>query len=163
MDNPPSLKDQALIYALSGDLPICPLPFLALAQDLGLTEDEILRAIQDFEGQGILRRFGAILVHQQSGYTANAMVVWLIPEAEIMEVGPTLANLPYVSHCYFRQTAPDWPYNLYTMLHAKSDDALLTRTQEMASLIGQDNYLILTSLKELKKNSMRYFAKNFSP
>ncbi|MDR2725934.1 MAG: Lrp/AsnC family transcriptional regulator, partial [Candidatus Adiutrix sp.] len=95
--------------------------------------------------------------HQKSGFKANAMVVWLVAPGEIEAAGERLAGLPYVSHCYQRRTAPGWPFNLYTMIHADSPARLKGFLAEMAEVCRASDWRVLESLRELKKTSMRYF------
>jgi DNA-binding Lrp family transcriptional regulator len=152
-----SPKDKKLIHALSGDLPLCPRPFAEIGKSVGMSEDEVLFAIADYAKRGLLRRFGAVLVHQVSGFSANAMLVWNFPEEEAVIIGEKFSTLPYVTHCYLRKEAPGWPYNLYTMIHAPDRERLLAMANEMASLSEAKDWLILESVKELKKESIRYF------
>jgi DNA-binding Lrp family transcriptional regulator len=149
--------DRALIRELSGDLDILARPFAAVARRLGVTEEEVLQKIELYRERGLIRRFGAVLVHQRSGFKANAMLVWKIPAARVEETGAAFAALPYVSHCYLREEGPDWPYNLYTMIHATRREELAKMAASMASLAGTGEWLALESLRELKKESVRYF------
>jgi DNA-binding Lrp family transcriptional regulator len=149
--------EKAVVNALSGDLPLCPRPYAEIAGRLGVTEDEVLAAVRDFAGRGLIRRFGAVLVHQRSGFKANAMLVWRFEGGKVREAGETFAALPYVSHCYQRAEAPCWPYNLYTMIHAGSREELLAMADSMARMSGAGEWAVLESVKELKKDSIRYF------
>jgi hypothetical protein len=64
---------------------------------------------------------GVIVRHRPLGYTANAMVVWDLPEDRIDAAGLALAALPGVTLCYRRRTVPGvWPYALYSMIHGTS-------------------------------------------
>lgn len=150
--------DQRLIYELSGDLGESLTPYADLAAKVGLSEAEVVRLIQEYQSRNIIRRFGATLWHQRSGFAANAMVVFEVSNERAEEAGRSLAARPYVSHCYLRKTAPGWPYNLYVMIHAESRDDILRMTEEMSELVGTDRWRMLESLKELKKASRRYFA-----
>jgi DNA-binding Lrp family transcriptional regulator len=152
--------EKAVVHALSGDLPLSPRPFAEIASRLGLTEAEVIGMVRDFTGRGYIRRFGAVLVHQRSGFNANAMLVWRFGEEEVAEAGRKLASLPFVSHCYQRTEAPGWPYNLYTMIHAASRSELLNMAEEMAALTGGKDWCVLESVKELKKDSVRYFPES---
>ena len=69
-----------------------------------------------------MRRFAAVLRHQNAGFTSNGMVCWKVPEERIREVGELAASFPQVSHCYQRPTYPDWPYSLFSMVHSRSDE-----------------------------------------
>lgn len=152
-----SRLEKAVINALSGDLPVCRSPFAEIAAGAGCSEREVLEMARRFEARGLIRRFGAILVHQRSGFSANAMVVWRVAAGAIAETGERFAGLPYVTHCYQRDEAPGWPYGLYTMIHAGSREALMGMVSEMARLSGAEDWAVLESLEELKKDSVRYF------
>lgn len=153
-----SPADKALIYHLSGDLGDSPTPYADLAAKLGRSEAEVLATISRFQDEGLIRRLGATLWHQKSGFAANAMVVFQLPGEKADESGEKLARLPYVSHCYKRVTAPDWPYNLYVMIHAENRETLLGMIEEMTTLTGAEQWRMLESLRELKKASRRYFS-----
>jgi len=150
--------EKLLIHHLSGDLGDSVAPYAELAARCGLTEDQVLEAVRRFQAQGLIRRFGATLWHQRSGFAANAMVVFRVQNDQAARVGEELAARPYVSHCYQRKTAPDWPFNLYAMIHAESRDRLSAMVEEMAQISGAGEWRVLESLKELKKASLRYFA-----
>jgi DNA-binding Lrp family transcriptional regulator len=149
--------DKRIIFHLSGDLGMSARPYAELADKLELAEDEVLEAVRRFQAQGWIRRFGAVLGHQKSGFSANAMAAWLIKPEEITAKGERLASLPYVSHCYQRRTAPDWPFNLYTMVHADSPARLGEFLAEMAEICRAEDWRVLESLQEFKKTSLRFF------
>lgn len=150
--------EKLLIRHLSGDLGDSAAPYAELAAKTGLTESQVLTAVKRFQAEGLIRRFGATLWHQRSGFAANAMVVFRVPEDRAAEVGEKLAGWPYVSHCYQRKTAPGWPFNLYAMIHAESRDELSAMVGEIRDLAGTEEWRVLESLKELKKASLRYFT-----
>ena len=149
--------DKKIIFHLSGDLGMSARPYAELADKLGLTEGQVLEAVRRFQAQGWIRRFGATLGHQKSGFKANAMVAWLVEPEEIEAAGARLAELPFVSHCYQRRTAPAWPFNLYTMVHADSPASLGEFLAEMVEICKASDWRVLESLKELKKTSLRFF------
>jgi DNA-binding Lrp family transcriptional regulator len=149
--------DKKVILALQRDLEICPQPFLEVAEALEMGEEELLAAIRSLIERGYIRRFGATLRHQQSGYEANALVAWAVPEADLSRIGKLLAAQRAVTHCYARRPAPTWPYNLYTMIHGRTMDECIKIAAEMAAETGIDDYEMLFSETELKKTTMRYF------
>jgi len=149
--------EKKLIHELSGDIGLSPRPFEELGRRLGLSEAEVLAAIRGLKERGVLRRFGATLRHQLSGFTANAMVVWRVAEAEVEDKGRILAAFDEVTHCYHRPSMPDWPYNLYTMIHAGSEEECRELAARMAQAAGIVDFELLFSHEELKKTSMRYF------
>jgi siroheme decarboxylase len=152
--------DKRVILALQRDLEVCPQPFLAMAASLGVEEEELLASISSLMARGYIRRFGATLRHQQSGYEANALVAWVVPEADLKRIGKLLAGQRAVTHCYARRPAPTWPYNLYTMIHGRTREECVRIAVEMAEATGLADYEMLFSETELKKTTMRYFKED---
>ena len=115
-------RDRALLAVLSREgLRLVPEPFAPLAQALGLAEDQLLARLETFQTAGVITRMGVIVRHRPLGWTANAMVVWDLPEDSIPAAGRALAQVPGVTLCYQRRTVPDiWPFGLYSMIHGRS-------------------------------------------
>jgi DNA-binding Lrp family transcriptional regulator len=149
--------DRRLINRLSGDLPSERRPFAALACELGVREREILERIRSYSENALLRRVAAIVAHQRAGFVANALVAWRVPEQKIAEVGETMAAFEEVSHCYERLSYPHWPYTIYTMIHGRNRDQCMEVVERIAARTGVDDYVVLFTVKEFKKQSMRYF------
>ncbi|MCB2227157.1 MAG: AsnC family transcriptional regulator [Desulfarculaceae bacterium] len=149
--------DKKIIAYLQADLPLEPRPFAPLAQELGLSEAEVVARIQALADGKFMRRFGATLRHQRSGFASNVMVAWRVPPERASEVGQALAGFRQVSHCYWREPCDDFPYNLFSMVHGRDEDECRAVVAEMAALAQADEYDLLFSLEELKKTSMRYF------
>ncbi len=154
-----STEDKKLIRQIQGDLPISPTPFGPLARKLGWEEKKLLKRVHEFVRRGIIRRFGAILRHQNAGYKGNAMVVWKVPEDQIRHVSQTMASFPEVSHCYLRPFLPQWPFNLYTMVHGASEKDCHQVAKKISRETGLKKYRLLFSKREHKKSSMCYFEK----
>lgn len=149
--------DKNIIRLLQEDLPLCPEPYKQLAEDLGIEEKELLDKIQHYIDSGIIRRLGAVLRHRKAGITANAMVVWAVEPQKSIEIGKTMAAFSEVTHCYERPTYPDWPYNLFTMVHGNSKEDCYKIADKISKTCNIQNYQLLFSSKELKKTSMKYF------
>ncbi|MGE0083835.1 MAG: Lrp/AsnC family transcriptional regulator [Desulfococcaceae bacterium] len=150
--------EKKIIASVQGDIPVCPRPFLEIARSLGINEESVLETLGDLCTRGIIRRFGATLRHQKSGFSANAMVAWNVDEERIEEVGKKMAGFREVSHCYRRNPNPDWPYNLYTMIHAKDEESCREIARKLSLASGENDYNLLFSRTELKKTSMQYFT-----
>jgi DNA-binding Lrp family transcriptional regulator len=113
--------DRDLLEALSAGLSLDPRPYARLGESLGLTEDEVIVSLRRLISAGIIKRFGVIVRHRELGYRANAMAVWDVPDELAAEAGRRLAALDFVTLCYRRPRAlPDWPYNLFCMIHGRS-------------------------------------------
>jgi len=104
-----------------------------------------------------MRRFAAILRHRNAGFSANGMIVWKAPEEKIDNIGNTLASFPQISHCYRRPIYPDWQFNLFSMIHARTLEAAEKIAAEMSETVGIKDYKILFSLREFKKERVKYF------
>jgi DNA-binding Lrp family transcriptional regulator len=150
--------EKKVIASIQGDLPISQRPFAAIAQRLAISEDDLLCCLQLLVQRGVIRRFGATLRHQQSGYEANAMTAWRVEAHRIDAVGRQMAASPHVSHCYSRRISARWPYNLYTMIHARSQDQCRAIAKDLSQRARISDYVLLFSRRELKKTSMAYFS-----
>jgi DNA-binding Lrp family transcriptional regulator len=150
--------DRRLISALQEGLPLTERPYADLGAGLRRREDDVLAALTSWRERGILKRVAAILRHRLIGYKANALAVWRIPPERVEQVGIRLAAQSEVTHCYERTAPPEWPYNLYTMLHARRERDCRALARELAVLAGTEEYELLFSVAELKKSSLKYFA-----
>jgi len=106
--------------------------------------------------QGVIRRLGARIAHLRAGLHGNVMVVWQVPAERVEEVGRTFAREPAVSHCYEREPQPDFPYNLYTMIHAPDPEAARRLIQDLSQAVAITDFVMLPTVRELKKTSPRY-------
>lgn len=129
-----------------------------MAQNLGITTAELYAKAREYESVGLMRRYAAILRHRDAGFVANGMVVWNVPEDTVDDAGSKLAAYPQVSHCYRRPVYPDWKYNVFSMVHARSLEAAEKMAVEMSQTIGISDYKILFSSREFKKERVKYFV-----
>ena len=152
--------DKEIIASIQGEIAITQRPYLEIAEKLGIGEELLLERMKDLCDRGVIRRFGATIRHQQSGFDANAMVAWVVDEDRIDAVGEKMASFNAVSHCYRRNPSGDWPYNLYTMIHAKDEASCREIAEKLSAETSVKTYTLLFSRKELKKTSMKYFPTN---
>lgn len=156
---PPALtaKEIAVVRELQQDLPLVHRPFQAMAERLAVGENRVFDLAKDFLARGLMRRFAALLYHRRLGFLANGMGCWRAPEKRLEEVGKALAAFPQVTHCYQRVTYPQWPYNLFTMVHAPTQDACLSTVRAMAKKVDIMDYLVLFSTREFKKAMVKFY------
>lgn len=150
--------EKKVIALIQGDIPIVECPFSEIAEKIGISEQTLLETLKSLCERGVIRRFGATLRHQKSGFDANAMVAWQVEEGRVEEVGRKMASSGNVSHCYRRNPTADWHYNLYTMIHAKDEETCREIARDLAQKASVDTYTLLFSRRELKKTSMQYFS-----
>jgi len=148
--------DRRIIARASGDLPRSPHPFLDMAHELAVGEDELLARLRSYRESGVLRRLGAILRHQLAGFVANGMSVWRVPPQEVERIGELMAACPEISHCYERPALPDWPYSVYAMIHGRSKEECLAVASRLSRDTSIREYRVLFSLREFKKTSRQY-------
>lgn len=148
----------ALVKCIQEDLPLVERPFALWAETLNITEAQLLEVVSTWIRQGAVRRFAAVLNHRQVGFRANGMVVWDCPQGRLDEIGAILATYPEVSHCYSRPACPpQWPYNLYAMIHGRSGPQCEEIANRLARATGLGNFRILFSTKEYKKVRLKLF------
>jgi DNA-binding Lrp family transcriptional regulator len=153
----PTEENIRVVRCIQEDLPLIERPFKLWADHLAMTEDALLDLISGWLKSGLMRRFAAVLNHREVGFGANGMVVWNSPENRIDECGRILASFSEVSHCYNRPSFPDWPYNLYAMIHGRRMEDCRNTAEKLNDAIHLQDYRILFSSKEFKKVRLKLF------
>ncbi len=160
--------EQCLIHALGANIPLVQQPYQALAGILekeyawpeAISGSQVIALAKALQQEGYLRRIGAVIKHTQIGYNTNWMVVWQVPDERVEQVGNAFVAEQAVSHCYCRKRQKDWPWNLYTMLHAANVGEAKALVAGLQAATGIEDYIILPTIEELKKTGMRYFPES---
>ncbi|MBC8128058.1 MAG: Lrp/AsnC family transcriptional regulator [Gloeobacteraceae cyanobacterium ES-bin-144] len=158
---PLTVEEVEFVRLMQRDLELAPRPFVAIAVQLGLSFEEAAAMHQRFLHTGRMRRYAAVLHHRKAGFGANAMGVWAGPADDVeslQRLGEIMAGFRAVSHCYQRPSYPDWPYNLFTMVHGKSEEECEQTFSAIAEATGLTYRRSLYSTKEFKKVRVRYFT-----
>jgi siroheme decarboxylase len=153
--------DVAVIRATQGHQPIVAEPYTEPAARLGVTVPRLLEHLEGMRERRLLRRVAAILFHRRAGFSANGMGVWNVPAARIPELGPRMAAVRGISHCYQRPTYPDWPYSVFTMAHGRSKEECDAILDSIAELTGIEGRATLYSSTEYKKVRLLYFTDDY--
>ena len=151
-------QDIAVIRELQEDLELVSRPFDAMAERLGMSVSELFAYAGNMVARKLMRRFSAVLHHRRAGFSANAMVVWRVPEERAEEVGLMMASSLHVTHCYERPTYDDWPYSHYTMIHAATEEECEVIAEEIAEMTNITDRQLVYSTREYKKTRVRYFV-----
>ncbi|MDU8941841.1 siroheme decarboxylase subunit beta [Ovoidimarina sediminis] len=151
-------ETRRLIEACQAGLPFVPRPYAALAEDLGLSEAEVIERLGALKAKGVIRRIGIAPNHYKLGMVANGMSVWDVDDAVAEELGQRIGALDDVTHCYLRPRAlPIWPYNLFAMLHGETRDEVERKRVRLREMLGDAcrGSDILYSTAILKKTGLR--------
>jgi len=150
--------DRWIISATQNGLPRVRQPYHAIAEQLGLDPALVMRRLTRLLETGVIRRIAAVPNHYAVGYTANGMSVWNVPDTAVGDVGRQVGTLPFVSHCYHRpRHLPDWPYNLFAMVHGRTREEVEQKVARIAALLGSADrgHAVLYSKRILKKTGLR--------
>lgn len=150
--------DRRIIVATQAGLPLVPRPYEAIAKQVGVSADEVKQRMLAMLERGVIRRIAAVPNHYRLGFQANGMTVWDVPDDKVRELGRQVGALQVVSHCYHRpRHLPDWPYNLFAMVHAPSREEVLHQVAQISRLLGEHDrgHEVLFSTRILKKTGLR--------
>ncbi len=150
--------DRRIVAATQAGLPLVPRPFHAVAAEVGVTPLEVMARLRQMQADGAIRRIAAVPNHYALGYRANGMSVWDVDDARVVELGRRVGALDFVSHCYRRpRRLPDWPYNLFAMVHGRDRAEVERKVAEIAGILGgaARRHEILYSTRILKKTGLR--------
>jgi len=153
-----SALDADLLLAIQDGFPLSATPYRDVADDIGADVDDVLAAVERLLADGCIKRVGCIVNHVVTGFDANCMVVWDVPDGELDERGVAVGQLPYVTLCYHRPRRPDqdWEYNLFTMIHGRESDAVDEKIDELAADHLPFDHERLYSERTLKQTGARY-------
>ena len=157
-----SETDRRLIGLIQDGLPLVPHPYAIVGDKLGLSEAEIIDRIKKLNDCGLIKRMGVVVKHRALGYRANAMVVWDVPDHEVEIIGKRLADEECVTLCYQRpRRLPDWPYNLFCMIHGRERQGVLRRLAQIIDYHGLEYlpYNVLFSCHSFKQRGAHYARK----
>jgi len=144
-DGAPEIIDKAidslLISFMQQGLPLTARPFAVIAAHIGIPEAQVIARLSALKEMGLIKRFGVIVRHHELGYQANAMVVWDIPDEQVLAVAGSMKQYPGVTLCYRRpRRLPLWPYNLFCMIHGKDRDSVLQSLDTMVVSNGWQHF-----------------------
>lgn len=154
--------DRRLVIATQNGLPLVARPYHQIAEAIGIPPEDVMARLTRLLESGAIRRIGAVPNHYAIGYTANGMSVWDVPDERIDELGVRVGGLDFVTHCYHRpRRLPEWPYNLFAMVHGGSRTEVLAKVVAIAEIIGADcrSHDVLFSTAILKKTGLRMAAR----
>ena len=150
--------NRQIITATQSGLPLVSRPYDVIAERIGIDASDVIRRMEAMQDNGIIRRIAAVPNHYALGYKGNGMSVWDVPSELVNELGEQVGALDFVSHCYHRpRFLPEWPYNLFAMVHAHNRNEALLLVEKIAEVLGEYDrgHDVLFSKRILKKTGMR--------
>ena len=150
--------DLQIMRATQAGLPLVSKPYHVVAETLNLPVEIVMARFDAMLKSGVIRRIGVVPNHYKLGYKFNGMTVWNIPDERVDLLGEIIGRLPFVSHCYHRpRQLPDWHYNLFAMVHGKTESEVGQQIGQISVLLGDFNlgHDVLFSTKILKKTGFR--------
>jgi DNA-binding Lrp family transcriptional regulator len=144
--------DRVIISILQKPLSLEPEPFAVYAHHLGLTVEQVIIAIKQYISSGLIRRVAGIIKHNSAGFLYNAMVTFEVDDDQCDIAGKSLSSFSCISHCYRRTSYPDWPYNLYTMVHAHDKEEFDKHLTSIKNVFSFKSMAVLPTVKEFKKS-----------
>ncbi len=151
--------DRRILLATQRGLPLVARPYHAVAEQVGTSAEAVMARMQHMLDAGIIRRIGAVPNHYALGYVANGMTVWDVADDRVFALGDAVGRLDAVSHCYLRpRKRPEWPYNLFAMVHGHDRAEVEHKAGQIAELLGDacSAHAILYSTRILKKTGLRF-------
>ena len=151
-------KEIQIVQVLQVEFPVEAEPFKKIGQRIGVSEEEALELTRGLQESGRLKRIGVSMYHTKVGYPINSMLVWDVEDARLPDISPEILQCPNLTHCYTRTRAEEFPYNFYTMIHARSREEYEEILTFLHERIPATSFAALRTIQELKKAGMRYFV-----
>jgi siroheme decarboxylase len=150
--------DRAIVVATQKGLPLTARPYHEIAAQLNLDPEEVMARMRRMQESGVIRRIGVVPNHYAIGYRANGMTVWDVPDEQVDALGEQVGRLDFVTHSYRRpRHLPQWPYNLFAMVHGRTREEVETQIAQIKALLGDHvrGHDVLYSTRILKKTGLR--------
>ncbi|WP_415382801.1 Lrp/AsnC family transcriptional regulator [Halosimplex sp. TS25] len=150
--------DRRILLEVQEGFPLTATPYRDVAEAVDAPVADVLDSVERLLADGCIKRIGCVVNHLATGFDANCMVVWDLPDEDLDERGVEVGRLPYVTLCYHRPRRPDqaWPYNLFTMIHGREQEAVDTKIDELAGEYLPYDHERLYSTETLKQTGARY-------
>ena len=137
--------DSAILNRIQSDFPITSRPFLSVAEELGVTEKEVLARVARLKSDGIIRRIGGNFVPGKLGFVSTLCAA-RVPADEIDRFAEIVNRYPGVTHNYQR----DNTYNVWFTFIAPSMEEIEENLKQIALESGINDILNLPATKVFK-------------
>lgn len=139
------ITDKKLINLVQNGLPAESRPFLALAEELNITEKEVIERLEVLKKQGYIRRIGGIFNSKKLGYVSTLCAI-SVPKEKIEEVSEIISSYEEVTHNYIREHY----YNIWFTIIASSKERIDAIIEDIKLRTSINELLNLPSVKLFK-------------
>ncbi len=137
--------DKSILNRIQSNFPVSPRPFLDIANELHLSEDETLLRVQRLKTIGVIRRIGGNFVPGKLGY-ASTLCAASVPEHAIENFADVVNSYPGVTHNYVRGNN----YNVWFTFIAPSMPLIRRYLEEISLETGISDILNLPATRVFK-------------
>jgi DNA-binding Lrp family transcriptional regulator len=130
LDDRYSPGEQRLLNDFQQGLPLTPRPFQAIAERLGVTEDEVIDSLKDLQEQGVVSRVGPVFRPNRVGVSTLAAMA--VPAPRLLEVADLVSSYHEVNHNYEREHR----FNLWFVVNAPDRERLDELLAEIEARTG---------------------------
>ena len=154
-------NDRDILLAVQDGIPLVREPFAEASETLKISQENLVERLKGMREEGTIRRFAPNINQRKIGITANAVVIWRVPEKNISRVVETMLRYNEISHCYQRATVPGkWEYNFYTVVHDYNRKSVRQFVKRLSEETEVEDYQILYSRRQFKGTSSRISRSN---
>ena len=137
--------DRLILNRIQSEFPMTTRPYKSIAEDLGLTEDVVLKRINQLKQKGIIRRIGGNFVPEKLGFVSTLCAA-KVPEDTIDSFAAVVNRFPGVTHNYQR----DNEYNIWFTFIAPTMDEIQKNLQKITQETGVTQIINLPATKVYK-------------
>jgi DNA-binding Lrp family transcriptional regulator len=137
--------DKAILNRIQSDFPITSRPYRTIAEDLGLSEGEVLKRVSRLKASGIIRRIGGNFTPEKLGFVSTLCTA-KVPEDKISQFAEVVNRYPGVTHNYRRENT----FNIWFTFIAPSMDEINTSLKQIAAETGVTDILNLPATRVFK-------------
>jgi DNA-binding Lrp family transcriptional regulator len=122
--------EERLLNDFQRDFPLDARPYARIAEELGVTEEEVIETLDRLLQARTISRIGAIIPPNVIG--SSLLVAMKVPEAQLDSVAAEVSRLPEVNHNYAREHE----FNLWFVMTGDHADALDRRLDQIEIQFG---------------------------
>ena len=137
--------DKAVLNRIQSDFPITSRPYRTIAEDLGLSEGEVLKRVSRLKASGIIRRIGGNFSPEKLGFVSTLCAA-KVPEDRISQFAEVVNRYPGVTHNYRRENT----FNIWFTFIAPKMDEINANLKQIAAETGVTDILNMPATRVFK-------------